>query len=191
MIYVSTGYVFSGKGRYEHTEDDIPNPANVYGRTKLQGENAVKEALNDYYIFRAEWMIGGGPKRDKKFVAKVIEKCLKDEDIEAVDDMFSTPTFAKDFVNGLKQLINKVPFGTYHLANKGICSRYELATEIVKDLNAKVQVKPVSSDKFPLPAPRAQSTGIKNYRLEKMGIDLMPKWQDSLKEYIIKEWQIK
>lgn len=190
LIYVSTGFVFNGKDRKEHTEIDIPDPVNVYGKTKLQGENVVKSTLDRYFIFRADWMIGGGPKKDKKFVGKIIRQCLAGEGIKAVDDMFSTPTFAKDFLKGIASFIPNGKYGLYHLANKGICSRYEMALEIVSILGSKVKVTPVPSSEFPLPAPRAQSTGIKNYLLGKMGLDLMPRWQESLKEYL-KEWEDK
>jgi len=187
LIYVSTGFVFSGKGRREHTELDIPSPANVYGRTKLDAENLIKSLLSEFFIFRADWMIGGGPGKDKKLVGKIIKKCLAGEDIEAVDDMFSTPTFAKDFLSAINEFIPGKKYGLYHLANKDLCSRYEMALEIAALLGSRVKVSPVPSSRFPLPAPRAQSTGIKNYLLEQMGYDLMPRWQESLKEYV-KEW---
>ncbi len=187
MIYISTGYVFNGSGRYAHSETDKPDPANYYGKTKLMGEQAVQEILRNYYIFRAEWMIGGGPKRDKKFVGKIIEMARAGKDIEAVDDMFSTPTFAKDFVNGIKQVIQTNQYGLYHMANQGICSRYEMALEIVRLLDLNVKVTPVPSSRFPLPAPRAQSSGIMNARLEEMGLDIMPKWEETLKKYL-EEW---
>ena len=188
MVYVSTGYVFDGVGRHEHVESDIPKPVNVYGRTKLEGELIVAQLLKKYYIFRAEWMIGGGPEKDKKFVGHIMHKCLKGEDIKAVDDMFSTPTFAGDFVKALKTLVEKVPYGLYHLSNKGVCSRYELALEVVKDLSSSSKVIPVSSALFPSPVPRAQSTAIKSEKLVKLGYDIMPFWKDSLREYM-REWK--
>lgn len=183
MIYISTGYVFNGKGKQLHTEFDKPDPINVYGKSKYQGELIVKDLLNKYYIFRAEWMIGGGPKKDKKFVGKIIELCKSKKEIDVIDDVYSTPTFAMDFVSGIKELISTGNFGLYHLANKGICSRYELALEIIKNLKADLEINPVSSDKFPQIAPRSKSTAIRNYKLELMGMDLMPEWKGSLKKY--------
>ena len=188
MIYISTGYVFNGKARQAHTEYDKTGPVNVYGRSKLEGELRVKDILKEQYVFRADWMIGGGAARDKKFVGKIIEQCKTKKEIEAVDDMFGSPTFARDFLEGIKVIIKTGSFGLYHLANIGVCSRYEMALEIVKKLKADVKVLPVPSSRFPLAAPRAQSSGLRNYKSELMGLKPMPEWKDSLREYI-KEWQ--
>ncbi len=188
MIYVSTGFVFNGKGRTLHSESDKTDPVNFYGKTKLEGEWIVADLVKDHYIVRAEWMIGGGPGRDKKFVGKIIEMMGQGKDINAVDDMYSTPTFAKDFVKGLKVITDKkLPFGLYHMANKGVCSRYEMALEVARLMGSSVKVNPVPGSRFPLPAPRAQSSGIENKRLLSMGLDIMPEWKDSLRQYV-GEW---
>ena len=187
MVFISTGYVFDGSGRQTHTEYDPPGPPNIYGLTKLEAEKVVRGFLTRYYIFRAGWMIGGGPKKDKKFVGKMIELCKTRKEVEAVDDKFGSPTFARDFVAGIYKVIKTGNYGLYHLVNNGVCSRYDIALEIVKHLGVDVKVKPVSSDRFPLPAPRAASEAMRNYKLDLMGINPMPDWKNSLKEYI-KEW---
>ena len=187
MIYISTGGVFDSKGKYESTEFDKPRPLNKYADSKYQGELAVKDLLTRFYIFRAGWMIGGGPKRDKKFVGKIIELCQTKPKIEAVSDKFGSPTFAQDFVKGIREVIKTGNYGLYHLVNKGSVSRYEIAREIVKCMNKDVEVVPVTSERFPLPAPRAESEAMKNYKLDLMGINPMPDWRKSLKTYI-SEW---
>lgn len=184
MIYISTGGVFNGKIGAIHTEFDKPDPINQYSKSKYEGEKIVKTLLNKYYIFRAGWMIGGGKARDKKFVGKIIELCRTKKDLEIVNDKFGSPTFARDFVSGIKQIIETNNYGLYHLTNKGSCTRYDIALELVKLLKVAVNVKPVGSDRFPLPAPRAASEAMRNYKLELMGIDPMPVWKESLKKYI-------
>ncbi len=187
MIYISTGGVFNGIARQAHTEYDIADPVNVYGKAKLDGEKYVASILKNYYIFRAGWMIGGGPSRDKKFVGKIVELSKTRDVIEAVDDKFGSLTYAKDFLKGIKKLIGFAEFGLYHLANGGICSRYEIAVEIAKNIKPSLRVDPVSSDRFPLPAPRAHSEAMENHRLNIAGANPMQKWNDALAEYL-KEW---
>lgn len=187
MVYISTGGVFNGKGKQIHTEFDTPDPVNVYSRAKYEGEKIVQDLLNKYYIFRAGWMIGGGPKRDKKFVGKIIELLKTRNELEAVNDKFGSPTFARDLVSGIKKIVKTGNYGLYHLVNCGSCTRYDIALEIVKILGSKAKVKPVTSDRFPLPAPRAASEAMRNYKLDLMGINPMQGWKEALAEYL-KEW---
>lgn len=187
MVYISTGGVFNGKKNKIHTEFDNPDPINVYSRAKYEGEKIVQDILNQYYIFRAGWMIGGGSTKDKKFVGKMIELCKTRKELEVVNDKFGSPTFARDLVKGIKRIIQTGYYGLYHLVNTGACSRYEIAQEIVKILNVDVKIKPVSSERFPLPAPRAASEAMRNYKLDLLGINPMPRWREALAEYV-GEW---
>ncbi|MBI5701758.1 dTDP-4-dehydrorhamnose reductase [Candidatus Saganbacteria bacterium] len=188
LVYISTGGVFDGLARQVHTEYDQPAPLNIYSKAKYAGELVVKDLLREYYIFRAGWMIGGGEAKDKKFVGKIIELCKTCKEIEAVDDKFGNPTFANDFVSGIKKIIQTGNYGLYHLVNTGVCSRYEIAVEIVKILGVDVMVKPVSSDRFPLPAPRSASEAMSNFKLDLMGINPMRDWKQALANYV-SEWR--
>ncbi|MFA4884192.1 MAG: dTDP-4-dehydrorhamnose reductase [Candidatus Margulisiibacteriota bacterium] len=188
MIYISTGGVFNGREGQVHTEFDRPEPLNVYSQAKYQGELIVRDLLTEFYIFRAGWMIGGGPAKDKKFVGKIIELCRTRPEIEVVNDKFGSPTFARDFLGGIKEIIGLGAYGCYHLVNTGCCTRYEIALEIVKVLGTKTKVKPVGSDRFPLPAPRSASEAMRNYKLDLLGINPMPEWKSALAQYV-KEWQ--
>jgi len=184
MIYISTGYVFNGEFMREHTEYDIPDPLNVYAKSKYQGELELQGILDRFFIFRSDWMIGGGPGTDKKFVGKIVEQCKNRKEIQAANDISGNPTFARDFASGIKKVIKTGRYGLYHLVNKSACTRYDVALEIVKDMKADVDVIPVSSDMFPLPAPRPRSSALRNYKLELMGMDIMPNWKESLREYL-------
>ena len=183
MIYVSTAGVFYGDKIEPYTEFDQPNPANVYGRTKWEAEKIVQFLLNKYYIVRAGWMIGGGEK-DKKFVGKMVQLFNEKDKILAVNDKIGSPTYARDLVDGIKKLIKTNYYGLYHMANRGVCSRYDVAVEIDRILNRKIPIEPVSSALFPLPAPRARSEAMRNYKLELLEIIKMRTWKEALKEYL-------
>ncbi len=186
LLYISTGGVFPGDKATAYDEFDVPNPANVYGKSKLEGESIIKNLLTKYFIVRAGWMVGGW-EIDKKFVFKIIQQ-IKDgkKELRAVSDKFGCPTFTKDFAKNLLPLLDTERYGLYHMANKGECSRFDIAEKIVEYMGCQdtVKVMPVNSAEFPLPAPRARSERIYNYRLEMLGLNNMPHWEDSLREYI-------
>ena len=186
LVYISTAGVFFGDKPEPYTEFDHPRPANIYGESKLQGEHIVRNFLCEYFIVRAGWMVGGW-EIDKKFVYKIVQQLKEGKaELKAVSDKFGTPTFTKDFARNLAALVPTGRYGLYHMANKGTCSRYDIAVKIVEfmGLSGKVRVSPVSSDAFPLPAPRGRSEMMRNYRLDLLGLNQMPHWEDSLKGYI-------
>jgi dTDP-4-dehydrorhamnose reductase len=185
MVYISTGGVFSGDKAEPYTEFDAAHPANVYGDTKLAGERIVESLLSRYFVIRAGWMIGGGEK-DKKFVGKLVQFIHDGKSsLTAVSDKMGSPTYCRDMLTGIRALLDTGYFGTYHLANKGACSRFEIAKELCAILDRPdVQVSPVTSDHYPLPAPRAASEALRNFKLDLLGINTMPVWQDALRNYV-------
>ena len=190
MVYISTIGVFYGDKPEPYTEFDSPNPINVYGRSKLEGEKIIQSLLDRYYIVRAGWMVGGGPKRDKKFVAKIIKKINEGTELKAVNDKVGSPTYTVDFSKCLADLIETGYHGLYHCTNKGFGSRFDVAEKIVDFLGrSDVTVEPVSSAYFPLPAARARSEMSRNYKLELLGMDTTRNWEDALKEYIDSCWK--
>lgn len=189
LVYISTAGVFWGDKPTPYTEFDTPNPANVYGHSKLAGEQIIATLLNRYYTVRAGWMVGGGA-RDKKFVGKIATLFSeKVEEIKAVDDKLGSPTYARDLLGGIKKLLATDYFGLYHMVNTGAASRYEVALEIRRIVGrTDVRVTPVSSAYFPLPAPRARSEAMRNYKLELLGFPQQRSWQDALEEYLRSEY---
>lgn len=185
LVYISTAAVFDGKKEKGYTEEDEPgNCVNIYGRSKLEGEEAVRSLLTNYYIVRASWMIGGF-KKDKKFVWKIIQLLNTNKEIAAVTDKSGSPTFTTDFAKGLIDITSTGAYGLYHCVNKGICTRFDIAGKIAEYLNKKdVIIKPVGSDFFSLPAPRPRSEALVNHRLSRMGMNNTRPWQEALKEYI-------
>jgi dTDP-4-dehydrorhamnose reductase len=190
MVYISTIGVFYGDKIDPYTEFDIPNPINVYGRSKLEGEKIVQSLLRSYYIVRAGWMVGGGPKKDKKFIGKIIKQIKETDVIKAVNDRIGSPTYTVDFSRCLTDLIETGFYGLYHCTNKGFGSRFDVAKKIVDFLGrSDVTVEPVSSAYFPLPAARARSEMSRNYKLELLDKDATRNWEDALKEYIDSCWK--
>ena len=119
LVYISTAGVFDGKKEEPYTEFDRPNPINVYGASKLQGERIVRQTMPDHFIVRAGWMVGGG-ERDKKFVFKILRQLDKGtKTLHAVNDKRGTPTYAPAFSKVLEKLVKTKYYGTYHLACKG------------------------------------------------------------------------
>ena len=127
-------------------------------------------------------MFGGGPEKDQKFVAKIINQLDKPE-IKVVTDQIGSPTFGKDLISGIKKLILKDAKGIYNLANSGVCSRYEFAEAIVKNLGKKTKVIPVKMSDFKMDAPRTFNEGMVSK------VKTQRNWQSALTEYLETEWQ--
>ncbi|MCX6701733.1 MAG: dTDP-4-dehydrorhamnose reductase [Candidatus Zambryskibacteria bacterium] len=181
MVYISTAGVFDGTKKTPYSEEDEPNPFNYYGRSKYLGELIVRDLSVDYLIIRSGWMFGGGPEKDKKFVAKIIKQ-LSQPEVKAVNDKMGSPTFAKDLVEAIKKLLLENKTGLFHFSGKGCCSRYELALEIAKILRSKTKIIPVNSSCFNLDAERSKNEGLASK------LDFMRPWQEALKEYLKTEW---
>jgi len=190
MVYISTIGVFYGDKLEPYTEFDNPHPIKVYGQSKLEGEKIVQNLLSRYYMIRAGWMVGGGPKKDKKFIGKIIKQMNETTMLKAVNDKIGSPTYTVDFSRCLVDLIETGYYGLYHCTNKGYCSRFDVAKKIVDILGrSDVTVEPVSSAYFPLPALRARSEMSRNYKLELLGLDSTRNWEVALKEYIDSCWK--
>jgi len=185
VVYISTAAVFNGQKPEPYTEFDTPDPVSAYGRSKLEGEKAVTTFLNRFFIFRAGWMVGGW-EIDKKFVFKIAGLLRERDRLTVVNDKFGSPTFTFDFSRNLVKVWKSGRYGLYHMANRGVTSRYEMACQIARCMGVekKVEIVPINSAHFPLPAPRARSEMMYNSRLDLMGLNDMPRWEDSLKHYI-------
>lgn len=185
MIYVSTSAVFDGLKKDPYDEGDMPNPQYFYGRSKYIGEALVKDISNNYIIARVCGMFGGGPKKDQKFVSKIVSQIRQDncKEIRAVNDSLVSPTFGKDLVEYLKYLIKQDTKGIFHLSNKGACSRYDMAVKIAEVLKKEINIIPVDSSYFNLSAKKGN-----NESMISLKFDLARNWQDALEEYLKEEW---
>jgi len=184
LLYVSTGSVFRGDKPTPYHGYDLPAPVSVYSRSKYAGEEAVRRLLPEHFIVRAGWMFGGGAE-DKKFVAKMIELARKNPVLRAVDDKFGSPTYTADFSARCMEIFSTGRFGTFHGANEGWCSRFEMARAIVEFAGVEgCQVEPCSSAEFPLPAHRPRVEALDGLRARLIGLPPMRPWRDALKDYI-------
>ena len=188
LLYVSTAGIFDGK-KDLYDDWDLPNPLGIYARSKYMGERFVSENSKRFLICRAGWMMGAGPKKDKKFVQKLMKQ-LKDgkKELHIVNDKDGTPTYTHDFAITVRELIEKEYWGLYNCVCGGQTSRIEVAEEILKILKIqdKVIINPVSSNYFKdiYFADRPPSERLITRKLELRGINKMRDWKVSLREYL-------
>ncbi len=184
LLYTSTAAVFDGEQAAPYAETDAPNPVNVYARTKLAGEVAVRRCRTGSVIVRAGWMVGGF-ERDKKFVGKLLRLMETQRELSVVQDKRGSLTFTEDLAQGIAGLIATPHTGLFHMVNQGVCTRYDIARKLVEYVGRpEITIRPVSSAAFPLPAPRGASEAIRNVRLQALGLDTMPPWEASLRRYV-------
>ena len=172
VVYISTDYVFYGSKNTPYTPDDIPNPLNIYGKTKLAGEEMIKKYCKKYYIVRTSWLYGH---YGKNFVETMISMADKPE-LKVVDDQIGCPTWTVELANGILKLLSK-PYGTYHVCGGGQTSWYGFAKEIFKNMNLDVNLIPCSSAEFPRPAKRPAYSVMDNQKLCR-------NWEAALRDYI-------
>lgn len=182
MVYVSTDFVFAGDKDEPYIEFDETGPLSVYGKSKLAGENYVRNLLNRYYIVRTAWLYGEG----HNFVRTMLRLAEEKEYLEVVDDQVGTPTCAKELAIAISKLVGTDLYGTYHASNNGSCSWYEFARKIFELKGIDIEVKPITSDKLGRPARRPAYSVMRNFALESQGIYVMRDWEEALEEYLEK-----
>lgn len=188
MVYISTAGVFDGK-KDSYCDDDIPNPLNIYGKSKWCGEICFSDKLAHHYTFRASWMMGGGEK-DKKFVNLIYKQIRAGKkEIYAINDVYGCPTYTYDLAMTIKNVIdNDAPYGFYNCAGEGRASRYDVAKTIVEFLHADVEVIGVKDGYFKekFPCQRSKCEVLINRKLNELNLSKMRPWREALKEYIEK-----
>jgi dTDP-4-dehydrorhamnose reductase len=188
LLYISTAGIFDGKQDL-YDDWDLPNPLGVYARSKFMGERFVCENAKRFLVCRAGWMMGSGPKKDKKFIQKLMKQ-IKDgkKELFIVNDKDGTPTYTHDFAKTVKVLIEKEYWGLYNCVCGGQTSRFEVAEELLKilELQNEINIKSVDSDYFKdiYYAERPPSERLLTKKLDLRGVNMMRDWRISLKEYI-------
>lgn len=181
MLYISTDYVFDGTGERPWEPEDERNPQSVYGRTKYEGEVAVQEILDKYFIVRIAWVFGIN---GKNFVRTMLKLAETRDSLTVVNDQFGSPTYTYDLSKLLVDMIQTEKYGMYHATNEGICSWYEFACAIFKEAGIAMEVRPVSSEEYGAKAKRPANSRMSKDKLTEMGFDRLPTWQDALSRYI-------
>ncbi len=188
LLYISTAGIFDGnKDLYD--ESDTPNPLGHYAKSKYQAEIHVQETSNEYIICRAGWMMGGGEKKDKKFIQKLLSQIKSGKkNLKVVNDKDGTPTYTHDFAKNCKALINTRNRGLFNMVCGGSTSRYEVALELLKiiGLQDEIFIDEVSSEYFKKDyfAERPACERLINKRLNDVNLNLMNDWRTSLSNYI-------
>ncbi|UCH12906.1 MAG: dTDP-4-dehydrorhamnose reductase [Candidatus Omnitrophota bacterium] len=186
MIYISTDFVFDGKKKSPYTEKDRPNPINIYGKTKLEGEDAVKDMLDKYLIIRTSWLFGKG---GKNFVDIILNRAKKEKELKVVNDQIGCPTYAIDLAGAVASVIsNQLPVISgrlLNITNSGSCTWYEFAREIFGLANISgVDIMPISSEELGRPARRPKMSVLDNTKFREISDRYLPPWRDALKRYL-------
>ncbi len=181
MLYPSTDYVFPGTGESFYEPEDETGPLSVYGKTKLGGENAVKEILPQYFIVRISWVFG---KNGNNFVKTMLRLGKERQEINVVCDQIGSPTYTADLAPLLCDMVMTEKYGVYHATNEGICSWAEFASEIFRlsEMNTKVNFIPTRE--YPTRAVRPMNSRMSKDKLGKAGFHKLPLWQDALERYL-------
>jgi dTDP-4-dehydrorhamnose reductase len=181
MLYISTDYVFDGikEGFYE--VDDKPNPINVYGKTKLLGEQAVQRILNKYFIVRISWVFG---EHGNNFVKTMLRLGKERKEINVVSDQYGSPTYTADLAPLLIEMIQTDRYGIYHVTNEGVCSWAEFAEEIFKIAGMDVKVNHITNTEYTTIAKRPLNSKLSKENLKAENFSVLPKWQEAIKKYL-------
>lgn len=187
VVYVSTAGIFDGLQEV-YNDFDAPNPLSIYAKSKYHGEKFVQRHIQRHYILRAGWMMGGGEKKDKKFINKIFQQIKQGKkELFVVDDKLGTPTYTHSFAAGMLKAVESGLYGLYNQVCGGDCSRYDVAVEFVRllGLSNEIKVMKVSSDHFKKEyfAPRPASEKLVNMKLDARKLNSMPHWKEALAEY--------
>jgi dTDP-4-dehydrorhamnose reductase len=185
IVFISTDYVFDGNKK-NFSEDDKPNPLNVYGTSKLAGELLTRIANQDYFIIRTCWLYGAHSSgKGYNFVSLMLEKARSGENIKVVGDQFGSPTYTYDLALKIKELIDKnAPSGIYHITNSGSCSWYEFAKKIFEIVNINTNLEAVDSNAKPSNIKRPRYSVLISSKLADLGISKLRPWSSALSDFL-------
>lgn len=184
MVYISTDYVFDGQGERPWEPDDkCYAPLNVYGQSKLDGEKAVTEMLEKYFIVRIAWAFG---LNGKNFIKTMINVGRTHDTVRVVNDQIGTPTYTLDLARLLVDMIETEKYGYYHATNEGgYISWYDFCCEFYKQYGLKTKVIPVTTEEYGLSvAARPFNSRLEKKKLVEAGFDPLPTWQDAVSRYL-------
>ncbi|MDD6572724.1 MAG: dTDP-4-dehydrorhamnose reductase [Thermoflexaceae bacterium] len=180
LVHVSTDYVFDGEGDRPYTEFDATSPCGAYGKTKLAGEQFVKEFGEKYFIIRTAWLYGDG----NNFVKTMLKLGNERGEVSVVSDQYGTPTSALELARMIHVLEPTENYGVFHGTCEGSCSWAEFATEIFKEAGMDVKVNYITTAEYPTPAKRPAYSVLDNYMLRLTTDYAMADWKDAFREYM-------
>ena len=182
VVHISTDYVFDGKKGTPYVEDDARAPLNVYGQSKLAGEEYLEQLCENFLLIRSAWLYG---RNGKNFVKTIVEKARSDKHLEVVDDQVGSPTFTWDLAAAIQLLIEGQFRGTFHVTNRGSCSWYAFAERILKFAGITgVTVRPIKSDNLARPAHRPHYSVLNCRKFTQATGKTMRYWQVAVDDYL-------
>ena len=188
LIHISTDFVFDGSSNKPYSETDATNPLGVYGKTKLEGEQAVTSIMDEYFIIRTSWVYS---QFGNNFMKTMLRLASERDSLSIVSDQIGSPTNAVDLAVAIMQIVVKseqsasnIQYGIYNFSNEGIASWYDFAKEIFRINNVVINVKPIASEAFPTPAKRPKYSLLDKSKVKNtFGIEIKT-WQESLLQTI-------
>lgn len=186
-VFISSDYVFDGRKK-SFSEGDTTAPLNVYGESKLAGEQLTQKANSRHYIIRTSWLFGVQVShKGHDFPRLILNRAREKGQVSVVNDQFGSPTYAYDLALKIKQLIDmEVPYGTFHITNQGACSWYHFAEEVLKLFDVHTNLVPIRTEESGSKLRRPVFSVLENRRLKDLNIELLRGWQDALADYEVK-----
>lgn len=182
MLYISTDYVFDGTKDGFYEVYDKPNPINVYGKTKLLGEQAVQKILDKYFIVRISWVFG---EHGNNFVKTMLRLGKERKEINVVADQYGSPTYTADLALLLVEMIRTEKYGVYHVTNEGVCTWAEFAEEIFKIAGMNVKVNHITTAEYPTRAKRPMNSRLSKESLKDKIFFTLPVYSDAVNRYLL------
>lgn len=206
LFYISTDYVFDGKKDKPYTETDLPNPINIYGQSKLEGERIIQALLDKYLILRSSWLFG---LNGKNFVSTILQKAKENKVLKIVDDQIGCPTYTLDLANAIKDILSilrqaqdtspkdaeqgrsarysllATNYGIYHITNSGSCSWYELTKKITSLKQLKMQILPIKSEESKCPVKRPKMCQLDNSKFKNTFKFSLRSWSEALNHFLL------
>lgn len=180
LIHISTDYVFDGKGTRPYTEFDAVGPQGMYGRTKLAGENFVRQFADRYFIIRTAWLYGDG----KNFVKTMLRLSETNDKVRVVKDQVGSPTSAEELAKAIAFLLPTENYGLFHGTCEGDCSWAEFTEEIFRLAGKKTVVEPITTEEFGAAAPRPAYSILENYMFKLTSDYMFADWHDAIAKYM-------
>ena len=181
VVFISTDYVFPGTGDQPWKINDAYGPRNVYGMSKVQGEDAVRSLMTRYFILRTSWVFG---KNGRNFVRTMLRLGKEKKELRVVSDQVGSPTYTKDLARVICDMLPTEKYGIYHVRNEGYISWCDFARMIMQKAGLPCRVLPVASSEYPTPAKRPLNSRLDASRLAEAGFEPMPSVENALDRYL-------
>lgn len=188
FVYLSTDYVFPGNSNRPYFECDPTGPLSWYGKSKLLGEEFVRNMLFRYFIIRTSWLVG---EKGRNFVKMILKLAREKDELTVVNDQLGCPTFARDLAKAIRELVDTPYYGTYHVTNSGETTWYDFAIKILAEAGLDTPVRPITTEELNRPAPRPFYSVLSGLLFKERGFTPLRSWEEALNEYLKNIGQLK